>query len=93
MNPSDELAGVGFAGDQCHRSRFGGLEGRIADIKTKVALARLVVGSVAFEAMLGEDRSDLGGEIGAARWVCCQVKTQAQSQCGPRNPPTEGSRF
>ena len=93
MNPSYELAGVGFAGNQCHRARFGGLEGRIADIKTQVALARLVVGSVAFEAMLGEDRSDLGGEIRAARWVCCQHETQAPSLSGPRNPPTEAARF
>ena len=93
MDSSHHLAGEGLARDQCERSGFSGLEGRIANIKTQVALARLVVGSVAFEAMLGEDRSDLSGEIRAARWVCGQVETQAQSQCGPRNPPTEGSRF
>ena len=93
MNPSYELAGVGFARDQCERSGFSGLERRITDIKTQVALARQVVRSVAFEAMLGEDWLDLGGKIGAARWACGQVETQAQSQCGPHNPLTLGSRF
>ena len=40
MNPSYELAGEGLARDQCERSRFSGLEGRITDIKAQVALAR-----------------------------------------------------
>ena len=57
--PGDEFAGGGVAGDDGGFTGFGGFEGGVADVEAETAFAVIGVGSVAVEAVVGEDGADV----------------------------------
>ena len=60
---SDQLAFVGFAGNDGEFARLGLLDGGIADIQTQSAFPSAVIRSVAFEAVRRKNGADLAKKV------------------------------
>jgi hypothetical protein len=74
VDSNDQFAGLGLSRDQSNRAGLGRVDGGIPHIEAQVAFPREVVWTVALEAVLGQNGSDCGVEIGAGRRASGQIE-------------------
>src|SRR5262245_39434104 len=93
---ADQFALVRPTRNNRHLARFGGFDGIVADVQAQLALARVLILTMTFQAMTRENRADIAEKINflAGRFRSWTIRNSSSSDeqergCAGRQMPDE----